>query len=74
MSEEYEEVKNNMTRIADYWLGHGMSKPTDLWANLPHPYNTDIHSGRYDGDMRAGKNFLQPDKAGSFGAETGDVI
>jgi hypothetical protein len=64
-----EEVKNNMTRIADYWLGHGMSKPTDLWANLPHPYNTDIHSGRYDGDMRAGKNFLQPDKAGSFGAE-----
>ena len=64
-----EEVKSNMTRIADYWLGHGMSKPTDLWANLPYPYNTDIHSGRYDGDMRAGKNFLQPDKAGSFGAE-----
>ena len=69
-----EEVKSNMTRIADYWLEHGMSKPTDLWANLPYPYNTDIHSGRYDGDMRAGKNFLQPDKAGSFGAETGDVI
>jgi len=64
-----EEVKSNMTRIADYWLEHGMSKPTDLWANLPYPYNTDIHSGRYDGDMRAGKNFLQPDKAGSFGAE-----
>jgi hypothetical protein len=64
-----EAVKNNMTRIADYWLEHGMSKRTDLWANLPYPYNTDIHSGRYDGDMRAGKNFLQPDKAGSFGAE-----
>ena len=64
-----EAVKSNMTRIADYWLDHGMSKPTDLWANLPYPYNTDLHSGRYDGDMRAGKNFLQPDKAGSFGAE-----
>ena len=32
-------------------------------------YNTDVHSGKYDGDMRAGKDFLQPDKAGSFGAE-----
>lgn len=62
-------VKDNMTQIADYWLAHGMSKSTDLWANLPYPYNTNIHSGQYDGDMRAGKNFLQPDKAGSFGAE-----
>ena len=37
--------------------------------NLPYPYNTDMHSGKYDGDMRAGKGFLQPDKAASFGAE-----
>ncbi len=59
----------NMRFMADYWLAHGMSKPTDLWANLPFPYNTDIHSGIYDGDMRAGKNYLQPDKAGSFGKE-----
>jgi hypothetical protein len=64
-----EQIKSNMMRMADYWLANGFSKPTDLWANLPYPYNTDIHSGRYDGDMRAGKNFLQPDKAGSFGAE-----
>ena len=64
-----ERIKSNMTRMADYWLAHGLSKPTDLWANLPYPYNTDVHSGRYDGDMRAGKGFLQPDKAGSFGAE-----
>jgi hypothetical protein len=64
-----EHVKSNMVRIADYWLVNGFSKPTDLWANLPYPYNTEIHSGRYDGDMRAGKGFLQPDKAGSFGAE-----
>jgi hypothetical protein len=62
-------IPQNMTLIADYWLDHGMSGPTELWANLPFPYNTDIHSGRYDGDMRAGKGYLQPDKAGSFGAE-----
>lgn len=62
-------VKVNMIRMADHWLEHGMSKPDDLWANLPYPYNTEVHSGRYDGDMRAGKGTLQPDKAGSFGAE-----
>jgi hypothetical protein len=46
-----------------------MSGPDLLWPNLPYPYNTDLHSGQYDGDMRAGKGFLQPDKAASFGAE-----
>jgi hypothetical protein len=62
-------IAQNMTMMADYWLDHGISRPTDVWANLPYPYNTDIHSGQYDGDMRAGKGYLQPDKAGSFGAE-----
>jgi hypothetical protein len=62
-------VKQNMVLMADYWLAHGMSGPDTLWPNLPYPYNTNVHSGRYDGDMRAGKNFLQPDKAASFGAE-----
>ncbi len=62
-------IKANMILMADYWLEHGMSKPGDLWANLPFPYNTDVHSGKYDGDMRAGKGTLQPDKAGSFGSE-----
>lgn len=62
-------VRENMTLIADYWLAHGFSKANDLWANLPYPYNTVLHSGVYDGDMRAGKGFLQPDKAASFGAE-----
>ncbi len=62
-------IKQNMILMADYWLAHGMSKPDLLWANLPYPYNLEIHSGEYDGDMRAGKGFLQPDKAGSFGAE-----
>jgi hypothetical protein len=62
-------VKDNMVLMADYWLAHGMSQPNVLWASLPYPYNTDLHSGQYDGDMRAGKGFLQPDKAASFGAE-----
>lgn len=59
----------DMRRMADYWLEHGMSKPSDIWGNLPFPYNLSLHSGRYDGDMRAGPNFLQPDKAGSFGQQ-----
>ena len=62
-------VRDNMKYMADYWLAHGMSAKSDLWANLPYPYNTELHSGTYDGDMRAGKGFLQPDKAASFGAE-----
>ena len=62
-------IRQNMIMMADYWLDHGMSKPEVLWANLPYPYNTQTYSGQYDGDMRAGKDFLQPDKAGSFGAE-----
>ncbi len=62
-------VKENMVLMADYWLAHGMSKPDLPWADLPYPYNTELHSGQYDGDMRAGKGFLQPDKAASFGAE-----
>jgi hypothetical protein len=62
-------IQQNMLLMADYWLDHGMSSPAARWANLPFPYNTDIHSGQYDGDMRAGKGYLQPDKAGSFGAE-----
>ena len=60
---------DNMRLMADYWLEHGLSKPADKWAILPFPYNTQLHSSVYDGDMRAGKNFLQPDKAASFGKE-----
>jgi hypothetical protein len=62
-------IPSNMILIADYWLDHGMSRPDLLWPNLPYPYNTDLHSGLYDGDMRAGKGYLQPDKAATFGAE-----
>jgi hypothetical protein len=62
-------VRANMTYMADYWLSHGLSGKNDAWGSLPYPYNTVLHSGVYDGDMRAGKGFLQPDKAASFGAE-----
>jgi hypothetical protein len=64
-----EAVKDDMIYIADYYIEHAFSSPTDAWPNLPYPYNTDRHSGVYDGDMRAGKGYLQPDKAASFAAE-----
>lgn len=64
-----EAVKRNMILMADYWLDHGLSGPNGPWANLPFPYNLDVHSGIYDGDMVAGKGYVQPDKAASFGAE-----
>jgi hypothetical protein len=62
-------VRDNMVYMADYWLAHGFSAKGDLWGSLPYPYNMELHSGVYDGDMRAGKGFLQPDKAASFGSE-----
>lgn len=62
-------VKANMRLMADYWMDHGLSPENALWGGLPYPYNLDVHSGSYDGDMRAGPGFLQPDKAASFGAE-----
>ncbi len=62
-------VRANMIYMADYWLAHGLSGQNDRWSNLPYPYNVVLHSGGYDGDMRAGKGFLQPDKAASFGRE-----
>jgi hypothetical protein len=62
-------IVDNMILMADYWLDHGVSAKDAAWPNLPYPYNTEFHSGRYDGDMTAGKGYLQPDKAGSFGAE-----
>lgn len=62
-------VLDNMRYMADYYLSHGVSAPGDVWPNVPYPYNTNLHSGIYDGDMILGKGFLQPDKAGSFGYE-----
>lgn len=62
-------VRADMIRMADHWLTHGISAADLMWGSLPYPYNMENHSGVYDGDMRAGKGSLQPDKAGSFGAE-----
>jgi hypothetical protein len=64
-----EHVKANMCFMADYYLSHSLSKPEDKWPDIPYPYNTLIYSGIYDGDMVIGRNFTQPDKAGSFGYE-----
>jgi hypothetical protein len=63
------DILENMKYLADNYLSRSLSGPTDAWPYLPYPYNTDIHSGKYDGDMRAGKEILQPDKAGNFGYE-----
>jgi hypothetical protein len=64
-----EAVVADMRLMADYWLAHGLTQATSPWPFMPFPYNMQPHSGRYDGDMRAGPGVLQPDKAGSFGAE-----
>lgn len=63
------EIVEDMRYIADTYLERSLSSAEDKWPYIPYPYNTDIHSGRYDGDMRNGKWITQPDKAGSFGYE-----
>jgi hypothetical protein len=64
-----EKVKANMLFMADYYLTHGLSPANCQWPNITFPYNSYIYSGIYDGDMRAGKDVAQPDKAGSFALE-----
>jgi hypothetical protein len=66
-------VKDDIIYIADYYLAHSLSPPTDKWPNVPYPYNIDLHSGVYDGDLQGGKNFFQPDKAALFAAELIDL-
>ena len=63
------EIIDNMKYIADTYLERSLSDPSDKWPYIPYPYNTEVHSGKYDGDMRNGKGITQPDKAGSFGYE-----
>lgn len=62
-------IVDDMVYMADTYLERSLSDSSDQWPFLPYPYNTVIHSGIYDGDMRNGKGFLQPDKAGNFGYE-----
>jgi hypothetical protein len=59
-------IIREMRYLADEYLARSLSKPEDTWPNIPFPYNTSIHSGVYDGDMRDGKGSTQPDKAGNF--------
>jgi hypothetical protein len=62
-------IIDNMKYLADTYLERSLSAPGDAWPDIPYPYNTKIHSGQYDGDMRNGKDITQPDKAGTFGYE-----
>jgi hypothetical protein len=62
-------IIENMKYLADTYLERSLSSPGDDWPCIPYPYNTVIHSGKYDGDMRNGKGITQPDKAGTFGYE-----
>ncbi len=64
-----ERIKENMRFLADYYITNGFSPSHFKWANIPFPYNSLIYSGKYDGDMVIGKDFTQPDKAGSLGIE-----
>lgn len=64
-----ERIKQNMTFIIDYYLSHSLSPANTAWPSIPYPYNTLVLSGEFDGDMILGKNFTQPDKAGSFAWE-----
>ena len=59
----------NMKYMADYYLAHALTPADSKWPNLPYPYNMEVEKGIYDGDMILGKDYLQPDKAGSFGFE-----
>jgi hypothetical protein len=65
----YADILSNMKYLADNYLDRSLSDSTDKWPFMPYPYNTVIHSGKYDGDMRNGKGITQPDKAGNFGYE-----
>jgi hypothetical protein len=60
---------DNMKYMTDYYLAHSLDPPGSKWPNLPYPYNMNVESGIYDGDMILGRDYLQPDKAGSFGFE-----
>jgi hypothetical protein len=58
-----------MRTIADEYLARSLSGSDEEWPDIPYPYNTIVHSGKYDGDMILKQGFTQPDKAGWFGFE-----
>jgi hypothetical protein len=65
----FQAIIDNMKYLADTYLERSLSASGDAWPDIPYPYNTVIHSGIFDGDMRNGKYITQPDKAGTFGYE-----
>ncbi len=65
----YPDIIENMKYLADTYLDRSLSDPADKWPYIPYPYNTEVHSGKFDGDMRNGIGITQPDKAGSFAYE-----
>ena len=62
-------ILETMKFMTDYYLAHSLSGSDCKWQNIPYPYNTLIYSVIYYGDMILGKDYTQPDKAGSFGIE-----
>ena len=64
-----ESVIENMQYMVDHYLANSLSSSTSAWPHLPYPYNMDVESGIYDGDMIIGEGYTQPDKAGSFAIE-----
>jgi hypothetical protein len=64
-----EDLRANMVMLADHCLAHVLTPADGVLPHLPYPYNSEPHSGVYDGDYQAGIGFCQPDKAGAMGAE-----
>jgi hypothetical protein len=70
---------DNMVLMANRVISHGLSSPTDSYANIPYPYNCVVYDGypacttttwdAYNGDMILGLGYAQTDKASSFGYE-----
>lgn len=62
----------DMVLMANHVLDNGLSPATDLWPNIPYPYNvTDLD--KLTGDMLFGEHIAQPDKAGSLGFELANL-
>ena len=60
----------DMKYIADTYLANSLTPAGSLWPNLPYTCNYgNPMTAVYDGDFIWGFGFVQPDKAGSFGAE-----
>jgi len=56
-----EELHRNMRAMADFWLLTAWPTKVAL-PGAALSLQTNTQSGVYDGDMRAGKGYLQPEK------------